>query len=320
MSAPTTPTTHPSSHPAPRSGTAGSPERVLVTGATGDIGTALVAELTARGVPFRVLCRRTAQVRAFTERGVEAALGSFEDADSLGEALRGCEQLFLNTPPGPEQFRQNRDAIDAAVAAGVGHVVKVSTSDANPRSAIPWARDHALADEHLRRSGLAWTRLQPGAFTKNLLVEAAAIRRGWLPQTSGHGATAWVDVLDIAAVAARVLTDPGVRGGSGEDGRSYVLTGDRPLSYPEVAGILTATLGHRVRYAHVPAPVFYGVLRASGLPAWQAQGLVRQFVDVVRRGADDGRLCTSDVPDLLGRPATSIADFARAHRAELSPA
>ncbi|WP_380159767.1 NAD(P)H-binding protein [Kineococcus sp. R86509] len=296
------------------------PARSLVIGATGDVGTHLVDDLAARGVPFRVLARRPGQVRAFTERGLDAVLGSFEDTGSLRAAMRGCDQVFLNTPPGLEQFRQNRDAIDAAVAAGVRHVVKVSASDANPRSAIPWARDHALADEHLRRSGLAWTRLQPGAFTKNLLVEAAAIRRGWLPQTSGHGATAWIDVLDVAAVGARVLTDPTVQGGAGDDGRVYRLTGDRPLSYPEVAGVLTAALGHRVRYVQVPAPLFYGVLRATGAPAWQARGLVHQFVDVVRRGADDGRLCTTDVPDLLGRPAVTVADFAAAHRTELRAA
>ncbi|WP_167587538.1 NAD(P)H-binding protein [Kineococcus rubinsiae] len=294
---------------------ADAPGRLLVTGATGDVGTALVDELVATGTPLRVLCRRPEQVRRFAGRGVDAVLGSFEDGDSLRAAARGCEQLFLNTPPGPQQFRQNRDAVDAAVAAGVRHVVKVSASDANPRSDIPWARDHGLADEHLRRSGLAWTVLKPGAFTKNLLVEAAAVRRGWLPQTSGHGATAWIDVRDVAAVGARVLTDPALQGGPGEDGRVYRLTGDRPLSYPEVAGVLTAVLGHRVRYLHVPAPAFYGVLRATGVPAWQARGLVHQFVQVVRRGQDDGRLCSSDVPDLLGRPAITVADFARDHRA-----
>ncbi|PRY10844.1 SDR family oxidoreductase [Kineococcus rhizosphaerae] len=296
------------------------PGRVLVTGATGSIGRPLVDELSARAVPMRVLCRRPEQVRSFTDRGVEAVLGSFEDGASLREAMRDCDQVFLNTAAGPDQFRHNRDAIDAAVAAGVRHVVKVSASDANPRSAIPWARDHALADDHLTRSGLAWTRLQPGAFTKNLLTEAAAIRRGWLPQTSGHGATGWVDVLDVAAVAVRVLTDPGVQGGSGERGRVYRLTGDRPLSYPEIAGILTETLGHRVRYVHVPGPAFYLALRAGGVPGWQARGLVHQFVDVVRRGQDDGRLCTQDVPDLIGRPATTVADFAARHRAELTAA
>lgn len=301
----------------PAAPTAGNGAPILITGATGDIGGLLVDELAAREVPIRVMCRRSEQVRAFTDRGIAAVLGDFDDAESLRRAMDGCGQVFLLAPGGPDQFRQDREAIDAAKAAGVSHVVKVSTLDANPDSAIPWARDHARADEYLTGSGLAWTRLQPGAFTKNLLVEAAAVRHGWLPQTGGHGATAWVDVIDIAAVAARVLTDRSVQGGRHADGRAYLLTGDRPLSYPEVAVILSASLGRRVRYLHVPAPLFYGVLRASRVPAWQARGLIRQFVDVVRRGQDDGRVTTDDIPDLLGRPARGIADFARAHRAEL---
>ncbi|MEW1956306.1 NAD(P)H-binding protein [Kineococcus sp. NPDC059986] len=306
--------------PAGPSGAASGPHRVLVTGATGAIGRSLLHELTATGTSLRVTGRRPEQVRAFTERGLDAVPADLDDPASLRTAMADCDVLFLNTPPGPRQFRQNRDAVDAAAAAGVEHVVKVSASDANPRSAIPWARDHALADAHLARSGLTWTRLEPGAFFTNLLVEAAAIRRGWLPQTSGHGATAWIDVPDIAAVAARVLTDPGTRGGAGGEGRAYRLTGEVPLSYPEVADGLSSALGHRVRYVHVPAPVFHAVLRASGVPAWQARGLVHQFVDVVRRGADDGRRCTTAVPDLLGRPARTVADFARDHRAALSPA
>lgn len=296
---------------------AGDRAPVLITGATGDIGGLLVDELAAGSAPIRVMCRRPEQVRAFAERGIGAVLGDFGDPTSLRRAMDGCGQVFLLAPSGPDQFRQDRDAIDAAKAAGVSHIVKVSTLDANPESSIPWARDHALADEHLKDSGLAWTRLQPGAFIKNLLTEAAAIRRGWLPQTSGHGATAWVDVADIAAVAARVITDESVQGGRHAQGRAYLLTGARPLSYPEIAGILSSTLGRRVRYVHVPAPLFYAVLRRSGLPVWQARGLIHQFVDVVRRGQDNGRVTSRDIPDLLGRPATDIADFARAHRAEL---
>jgi uncharacterized protein YbjT (DUF2867 family) len=298
----------------------GSEGRSLIIGATGAIGSALVEELLAGNAPLRVMCRRPEQVRAFRERGVDAAQGSLDDSESLRMALRGCEQLFLNTPPGLQQYEQNRLAIDAAVEAGGPHVVKISASDANPESAIPWARDHARADEYLRRSGLPWTVLKPGAFFSNLLTEAAAIRRGWLPQTSGHGATAWVDTADVAAVAARVLTDPEVQGQAGAEGRTYLLTEDRPRSYPEIAGILTATLGHRVRYVHLPAPVFYAGLRASGVQRWQAKGLVHQFVDVVRRGQDGGRLCSSDIPNLLGRPAASIADFVKGRRAELSTA
>lgn len=292
---------------------------VLITGATGAIGTLLVRELVSTGVPLRVLVRRQEQVEDHRRLGVDASLGSLDDPGAVRQAMAGVSQLFLLAPVGPGQYARDRTAIDAAVAAGVEHVVKVSTSDARLDSSIPWARDHARADDHLRRSGLRWTRLAPGAFTQNLLVEAAAIRRGWLPQTGGHGATAWVDVADIAAVAAKVLTEPGLRGGAGDQGRTYRLTQDRPLSYPEVAEILTSTLGHRVRYLHLPAPVFYAGLRLAGTPRWMARGLVTQFVDVVRRGHDTGRLTSTDVPDLLGRPAVTVADFARAHHDRLAP-
>lgn len=136
------------------------------------------------------------------------------------------------------------------MAAGGQHVVKLPTLDANPSSAIPWARDHARADAYLAGTGVRWTRLAPGAFTKNFLELAPAIRRGLLPGTSGNGATSWVDVRDIGEAAARVLIDRSFQGDVGR--RSYILTGTHPLSFPEVAAILSAELGHRVRYLHVP--------------------------------------------------------------------
>lgn len=291
---------------------------ILVTGATGDIGGAVVDELSALAAPIRVMCRRQDQLDAFAAKGVDGIRGDFADADSLRAAMQGCRQLFLLPPSVPDQFRRDRDAIDAARDAAVDHVVKVSTADANPASAIPWARDHARADAHLQASGLRWTRLQPGSFMKNLLTETAAIRRGWLPQTSGHGATAWIDAPDIAAAAARVLTDRARQGGSGDAGRSYLLTGTPATSYPQIAELITQLLSHRVRYLQVPAPLMFLVLRLSGTPTWQARGLIHQFVDVVRRGHDNGRLTSNDLADLIGRAPTGLPEFIAAHRAQLS--
>lgn len=291
---------------------------ILVTGATGDIGGALVKELAAQDVPFRVMCRRPDQLAAFTARGVEGVRGDFSDAASLRAAMDGCAQLFLLPPSGTDQFARDRDAIDAARTVGVEHVVKVSTADANPTSDIPWARDHALADAHLKGSGLRWTRLQPASFMKNLITEAGAVRRGWLPQTSGHGATAWIDAPDIAAAAARVLTDPTRQGAAGEAGRSYLLTGTPATSYPEIAELMTRLLDRRVRYLQLPAPLMFAILRLSGTPTWQARGLIHQFVDVVRRGHDNGRVTSTDLPDLIGRAPTSLTEFIITHRSQLS--
>lgn len=292
------------------------PGNILVTGATGDIGGHLVRALHERGASFAVMCRRPEQREAFAQQGIEAVAGDFADVPSLAAAMVGMEQLFLLAPGGQDQYQQDRTAIDAAVAAGVGHVVKLSTLDANPASAIPWARDHARADAYLAGTGVRWTRLAPGAFTKNVLELAPAIRRGLLPGTSGNGATSWVDVRDIGDAAARVLTDRSLQGDA--TGRSYILTGTHPLSFPEIAAILSTELGHRVRYLHLPGPLMLAGLRASGVPGWQARGLVHQFIDVVRRGADHGRVHTTDLEHLLDRAPRGIADLATEHTAELS--
>jgi uncharacterized protein YbjT (DUF2867 family) len=290
--------------------------KILVTGATGDIGGHLVRALRERGAPFAVMCRRPEQRADFAQRGIEAVAGDFADPQSLPAAMVGIEQLFLLAPDGQDQYQQDRTAIDAAVAAGVHHVVKLSTLDANPTSAIPWARDHARADAYLAGTGVRWTRLAPGAFTKNVLELAPAIRRGLLPGTSGNGATSWVDVHDIGEAAARILTDRSLQGEV--TGRTYILTGTHPLSFPEIATILSTELGHRVRYLHLPGPLMLAGLRASGVPGWQARGLVHQFVDVVRRGADHGRVHTTDLEHLLDRTPRGFADLATEHAGELS--
>ncbi len=153
---------------------------------------------------------------------------------------------------------------------------------------------------------------------KNLLTEVGAIRHGLLPQTSGHGATTWVDTPDIAAAAAVVLTNPDLQGGAGTDGRAYVLTGTPATSYPEIAELMTEVLGRRVRYVHVPAPAMFLGLKLSGMDTWQARGLIHQFVDVVRHGHDHGRLSTPELAQLLGRTPTSLTDYIATHRAELT--
>lgn len=289
---------------------------ILVTGATGDIGGHLVQFLEALKAPFAVMCRRPQQRESFERRGIRTVAGDFTDPASMTRAVQDVEQLFLLAPESVKQLELDKTAIDAAAAAGVAHVVKLSTLDANPASAIPWARDHARADAHLAGTGMRWTRLAPGAFTKNFLQLAPAIRRGVLPGTSGHGATCWVDVRDIAEVAARVLTTPDLQGGM--DGRSYILTGTHPLSFPQVAAIFSTELRHTVRYLHLPGPAMYACIRASGVPRCQARGLVHQFVDVVRCGADQGRVHTFELEQLLGHPPHDIADLAADHRTDFT--
>lgn len=282
---------------------------VLVTGATSGIGSELVRLLADAGEPVRALCRRQQQVDAFRSAGVDAMLGDLDDPASLPAALVGVDRLFLLTAPLRTQQAHGRAAVQAATAAGTRRVVHLSTADANPRSVIPWASAPAHTDALLKASGLDWTLLKPTAFMQNLLQSAPTIRRGLLLQTSGEGATGWIDTLDIAAVAARVLVEPG------HDGREYVLTGPELPSVPDIATQLTAVTGRRVRYLHLPSGLFYGLLRATGNDAWTARGLVHQFVDVLRKGHDNGHVHTDTVRLLTRQEPRTFHHFAERHLA-----
>lgn len=281
---------------------------ILVTGATGGIGRQLVHALADAGEPVRALCRRPEQADAFRAQGVQAVLGDLGDPASLRAAMDGADRLFLLTFPGEQQRQHGRNAVEAALSAGVRHVVHLSTADANPASTVPWASAPAHTDALLQASPIAWTLLRPSAFMQNLLGSAAAIRRGLLPQTSGRGVTGWIDTHDIAAVAARVLVE------GGHEGRTHVLTGPELLSVPAIAAQLSAVLGRRVRYVHLPSRLFSLLLRLTGSDRFTAAGLRHQFRDVLRYGRDDVAVLTETVRAVTGRAPRSFAEFAEANR------
>ncbi len=185
---------------------------ILVCGATGGIGGELCKLLKAAGAPFRAMARRQEQVDRFRQQGMDAVLGDFDRPETLAAAMQGCDTMFLITPPNPDQFTQETGAIDAAKRAGVGRVVKISASDGNVRTPVPWARTHALIDHHLRAAGIGWTLLKPTAFMQNFLWFKKPIAKGFLPQVTGDGSVSWVDTRDVARVAAAVLTQEGHAG------------------------------------------------------------------------------------------------------------
>ncbi len=273
--------------------------RVLVTGASGSVGREVLAALIQQGVPVRALSRNPKTVASWKDEGTDAAVGSLDD---LTDALHGCERVFLLSAATPDQYSQDRQAIDACHTAGASHVVKLSSGDAVPDSPISWARGHAYSDAYLEQSGLPFTLLKPSAFYPNLLSNASTIKRGFLPHTSKQGTTGWIDVADIAASAAAVFNS------AGHDGASYLLTGPEALSYPDLALRFSSVLASTVRPVFLPAPLFRSVLRTSGVDAWTATNLVAQFADVVRDGRDDPGV-TSTVHDLTGNSPMPVTDW-----------
>lgn len=284
---------------------------ILVSGATGGIGAEVCKHLKAKGAPFRAMSRKQEQVDRFKRDGVDAVLGDFDRPETLAAAMRDCKAMFLITSPNPKQLAQETAAIDAAKRAGVERIVKISASDSNVRCPVPWAKNHALIDHHLRASGMAWTILKPTAFMQNFLWFKKPISKGFLPQVTGRGSVSWVDTRDIARVAATVLTEE-----NRHEGATYFLTGPETFDMSEAAASLTSVIGHQVRYLNLPTLVFRLMLRLTGNSAWMSKGLVVQFANVVAGHHDIDP--TFEIERLTGQRPHSFTDFLRDHREQFA--
>lgn len=205
---------------------------ILVTGATGNSGSALLKELHARGVgPLRGLTRDAS--RAVFPDGVGAVEGDFVEPASLKPALRGVRSLFLVSRLGPDA-----DIIEAARHAGVEHVVLVSSITVQTHPHLGPADENLAVERLLKASGMAWTILRPTQFASNALMWAASIR-GHETVRAPYVDTALPTIhpADVAAVARVALTEPG------HHGHTYALTGPAPVTARQQVEALRGSTG-----------------------------------------------------------------------------
>jgi uncharacterized protein YbjT (DUF2867 family) len=279
---------------------------ILVTGATGTVGSEVVRQLSAAGVPVRALVRDPARGEAIAGPGVEIVPGDLLDPASLDPALDGVDKLFLLTAFTPDQETPAANAIAAAQRAGGVHVVRMSVVGASEDSSFGTGRGCARTERQLSQSGLAWTVLQPHAFMQNVLGNAGTIAtEGALYGTTGEGRIGTVDTRDIASVARTVLTEPG------HTGKTYVLTGPESLTHADMAATLAAVLGQEVRYVDVAPDQYEQTLLGYGLPEPLAEDIRVLYGEIFRSGGGD--FVTTHVQDVTGRAPRSFEEFVRDH-------
>jgi len=282
---------------------------ILVTGATGTIGSHLVPSLLGQGAQVRVLVRDPDKARAAFGDRVDVVSGDLQDTSSVTVALKGVDSVFLNSPSLEGFVDMQQTLIDAAAATGIGHLVRLSVAGAAPDSTTSYGRGHFALDEHLKSSPLSWTILQPNGFMQNLLSNAETIKAGSIYASAGDGHVAMIDARDIGEVAASVLTN------GGHVGSSLVLTGGEAVTYDDVAAALTTELGHEVRYTDVPPEVTRGNLLGYGLPPGQVEDILALF-EIFRAGYASTVLGTAQ--EVLGRAPRSLATFVRDYRSAFS--
>ena len=274
---------------------------ILVTGATGNTGRALIDALSNRGAPVRAMVRAEAD-RNKLPAGVEVAVADFDDPASVAVALKDAGRAYLVTPSSERAEAQQRSFADLAAQAGIDHLVVLSQLAADENSPVRFLRYHAAVERHVRDLGIGYTFLRPNLYFQGLLAFARTIAAGgrfYAP--IGDATVSAVDVRDIAAVAAIALTEPGHKGAT------YTLTGPASITHTQIAGALSGALGRDISFIDVPPQAFADSLRGI-LPPWQVQGLLEDYAHY-RRG--EAAAVSPAITDITGRPPTDVEQFAR---------
>ncbi|RPF37306.1 NAD(P)H-binding protein [Streptomyces sp. TLI_185] len=277
---------------------------ILVTGATGTIGSDVVRQLVAHGAKVRALSRDPEKARV--PSGVETVPGHHRDRSSVEAAMADVEAAFLVGVFGPDDAEHDRALVAAARAAGVRRIVKLSSIGTGDPELGVFATWHMPGEEAVRDSGLQWTVLRPSSFASNTLNWAAAVREGTpAPNMMGDGRQGVVDPRDVAEIAVAALLD--LR----HAGRTYTLTGPETLSAHEQAAVLGEVLGRAVPLHDLSPEERREQLLAAGLGETYADSLMAA-ARFIQEGGND--VVTEDVAEVLGRPARTYRQWAEDHR------
>ncbi len=271
--------------------------RILVTGASGNIGSELVKFLQARKADFAVMRSKPGA----DDTGVLTVQGDFADPASLERAMRGFDTLFLLLPLMPNKVELARNAVAAAKAAGIRHIVRSSGLGADAASGGSLARLQGTIDALIQASGIPFTLLRPAGFMQNWVnFSAAQLKAGTYYAPNGAGAQSLVDVRDIAESAAAVLQDPAAHAG-----RAYELTGGESLTNPQMLDIIGAAAGHPIVYVDVPESAAREAM--AGMPPV----MIAWFLSLhhaIKQGW--AAAVSGDVQRLTGHAPRRLADFA----------
>jgi uncharacterized protein YbjT (DUF2867 family) len=279
-------------------------EKILITGATGNVGSALLNTLKTTDINLRVLAHDKSKVQSLRDRGIEdVVLGDFLKPETFVPALKDVSKVFLLTPISPQQVPQASNMIKAAKESGNDpHIVRLSVHQASHEAPARNSRQHAQIEDELTSSGLPYTLLRPQSFMQNTLMAAPTVAsEGKIYQPFKDGRLGMIDTRDIAEVAAKVLTE------EGHEGKVYTLTGPAAISFYEVAKVLSEVLGKEVSYINIPLDAAKKAMLSRGIPEWKADTLT-EYAKAHSEGYSD--FITEDFERLAGHPSTSYKQFA----------
>ena len=279
---------------------------IVVTGATGQLGRAIVESLVRR-VPAEEVgasTRDPEKAADLSSLGVRVRKADFDQPESLARAFEGATQVLIVSSNararGGDPLAQHRTAIHAARSAGARRIVYTSHMAVSSSSEFPPMHDHAATEEMLRESGLAWTALRHGFYASaGVLFMGEAIHTGEL-EAPADGKVSWTAHADLAEGAAAILADEGRF-----DGPTPPLTGAEALDLAELAAIASGLTGRAIYRRIISNDDLRAKMAARGAPPPVAEIALGFY-----RASRKGEFATVDatLEQLLGRRPTSMRD------------
>lgn len=271
---------------------------LAVTGSTGHIGGRVARHLADAGVDQRLLARTPEKAPALP--WAVAVRSSYENTEESRSALAGVDLLFMvSASESVERLSQHRAFIDAAAAAGVGHIVYLSFFGAAPDATFTLARDHWATEQHIIDSGMRFTFLRDNLYTDFFLAMVG--EDGVLRGPAADGRVASVTRADVARVAAAVLQSP-----AEHVGQTYNLTGPEALSFDDIARTISDVTGRDVSFNNETVEEAYASRRAWDAPQWQYDAWVSTYTAVA---AGELVPVSDDVHRIAGRQPESLREF-----------
>jgi uncharacterized protein YbjT (DUF2867 family) len=288
---------------------------ILVTGASGSVGGAVVHALRHSAAPFRAMFRAEKDA-AKAPPGVTTVLGDFADKQSLKAALAGIDVVFIVCGPVPALVELEGAMIDASREAGVRHILLNSALGAAdyPKSFPSW---HRKVEEKLKSSGVPFTILRPNGFMQNILAYMAPSIRAQNAFYAAMGAakTSFLDVRDIGAVAAKILANPAAHAG-----KIYELNGPEAVTYADLASRISKVAGRQINFIDIPESAQQKSMLDMGMPAWQVQALLELQQYYTGGEGGEGGEVSGVLESLLGKPPVRLDDFLQEFKDAFRPA